>query len=295
MLPSGTGPSPHAGESNDADEFVDVMAMVDRDAPGGVHVMRAERPVVLTRPYNGIGDWLFCLAVLKLVNRQRPDVPLYVDFSQAHPPVPRLVPEAFELSDVVYTRGRPGGAARVTRDSLVYRKYPPANYIESTLHHLNDQTGLDVKFEPGVYPDFGIKWEPGGKYVVMIAHGKRRERHRKEWGYANLDALATRLVAAGYRVIQIGGAGDRKLRAASDHYLGRPFIEVAPVLANARAYVGLENGIAVLAGFLGVPELVIYDGHSWPDRLEFERLAKIPERIEVPAAAERVLQWLASC
>lgn len=254
----------------------------------------ASYPLCLTRPYNGIGDWLFCLAVLKLVNRQRPDIPIYVDFTvKGGLTLPRLVPEAFEASDVIYTAGRPVGPALFTNDSLVYRAYPPANYVESTVLHLNQQTGLNIEFEPDVLPSWGIQWEPpGSDYIVMISHGKRRDRHAKEWGYKNLDRLADMLASAGHKIIQVGSAHDGYLNAARDRYLGRPFHEVAPLLANARAYIGLENGIAVLAGWLGVPTCVIYDGHSWPDRLEAPRLCKIPERIEPGPAFERINTWL---
>lgn len=250
-------------------------------------------PVVIWRPYNGIGDWLFCLAVAKLLNRQRPDVELFVDFNLGNAyKLPDLVPQAFACSDVVYHTGRPASAARVTRDSLVYRAFPPENYIESTVLHLNDQTGVGIRYERHVFPDFGVRHTGDGDYVVMIAHGKRRERHRKEWGVANLSALARRLADAGLRVVQIGASTDRRLEAADGHVLGAHFSTVADVLAGARAYVGLENGIAVLAGYLGVPQVTIYDGHSHPCRLDFERHLKIAERIEPPAAATRVLAWL---
>jgi hypothetical protein len=50
--------------------------------------------LTITRPYNGIGDWLFCLAVLKYVNRQRPDIDVYMDFQHVRVGrLPGIVPQ----------------------------------------------------------------------------------------------------------------------------------------------------------------------------------------------------------
>lgn len=199
------------------------------------------------------------LACLKFVNRQRPDVRCFVDFAAARN-LPSLIPEAFEASDVYYAPGKPAGEPTwATRDSLVYRKWPPVSYIESMLVHLNDQTGLGLEFEPGVYPSWHAKREPRD-YVVLISQGKRRARQLKEWGCDNFQALATLLTRAGYDVVQIGARIDMPLRDVSRHVLGQKFVDVLQVLARARGFIGIENGMMVLAGFLGVPQITIYDG-----------------------------------
>jgi hypothetical protein len=254
-----------------------------------------DRPsLTLTRPYNGIGDWLFCLAVLKYVNRQRPDLPCYVDFrSVTQGTLPPIVPELYALSDVHYSSGHGPPGTTATRDSLVYRKWPPELYIASTVEHLNDQTGLGIHYEPGVYPRFpmaeGIE---RGDHVVMIAHGKRRRRMRKEWGLDNMRQLASSLAQRGVKIVQIGASVDSALPAASAHYLGAPAREVIRLLASARAYIGLENGIMVLAGFLGVPQVTIYDGASNPTRCDFAGQTKIVNRIEPPDASRSIFKWL---
>ncbi len=252
--------------------------------------------VTLMRRFNGIGDWLFCLAVLKFVNRQRPDVDCFVDFRSVPPDrgkrfmLQPIVSELYADSDVIYSPGRGPDGTLATRDDLVYRKWPPDNYIESTVHHLNDQTGFDIRYEPGVYPTFRSAQAERGDYVVMVGHGKSRIRTGKEWGIENFRELAYMLSARGIRVVQVGSAYDGDV--ADERYLGASGSKVVELLSGARAYVGLENGIMVLAGYLGVPQVTIYDGHSNPTRINFAKQMKMVRRVEPPEAAERVTAFL---
>lgn len=186
---------------------------------------------------------------------------------------------------------------------LIYRKWPPAGYIASTAQNWTDETGLALEHEPGVFPRFGPQSSPltwrGGGYVAMVAHGKTTERGGREWGWQNWAALADEL-ARHVPVVQVGKITDRPLRAACGRYLGRRFLDVARVLCGARYYVGPENGIAVLAGFLGVPHAVVYDGYQTDpplarqDRLDFARELKIVERLEVLEVLERLHTWEAN-
>jgi hypothetical protein len=248
------------------------------------------RSIVITRPFNGIGDWLMALNCVLFVNRQRPDVDVYVDFRAART-LPDLIPQAFAASNVRITSGRLPPRAKRTSDSLVYRKLPPQNYIESMVHHLNDQIDLGIEYERHVFPQFGIP-RSKGDYIVMLSQGKRRVRGGKEWGTPNLQALAIQLIAAGIEVRQIGSRHDCPLTGVAVRHLGASFHTVAHVLASARAFVGLENGIMILAGFLRVPQVTIYDGASRPQRVDFDDQLKLTQRIEPPQAAAEVLKWL---
>lgn len=251
-----------------------------------------EQGVCLQRPYNGIGDWLMALACLKMAQRQRPEIPLYADYAKARA-LPALVPQAFGDSDVRIEPGHAPARARVTRDSLVYRKRPPENYIESMLLHLNDQTGLGIEYEHRLFPRFRAARRPG-RYLVMVGQGKRRERHRKEWGSSNLQQLA-QILGRHYEIRQIGGRWDAQLPGTTLSLRGAHFNQVRDQLAGARAFIGLENGMMILAGFLGIPQVTIYDGHSDPIRSDFDNHLKIAERIEPPAAAELIRPWIETC
>lgn len=241
--------------------------------------------ITITRPFNGIGDWLFALGCIKYVNRQRPDVSVHVDFSKARG-LPAIVPELFRLSDARYIEGCPAGSI-VTHDSLVYRKRPPELFLASTLQHLNDQTGLAVEYEHGVYPSFGVRPESRG-YVVMIGHGKRRVMAGKEWGFENLSALGAMLLDSGLEVIQIGGDNDWRLPRANDHVMGASAEELLEVLAGARLFIGIENGLMVLCGYLGVPQITVYNGHAYPTRVDFDRQTKVTQKVDAEAVANIV-------
>lgn len=246
--------------------------------------------VTIWRPFNGIGDWLMALACVKYINRQRPDVDVFVDWSQVQR-FPLLVPELFALSDARFYIGR-GRDGLVTHDSLVYRKWPPTLFLESMVCHLNDQTDLAIRYEHGVYPHFGVEHRPVGNTIVMIGHGKKRgARVGKDWGWANFSRLAELLMARGFTVVQVGSAKDQPI-AGVRALLGVPAHEVVLVMAQARAFIGIENGISVLAGFMGVPQFTIYDGHGFPTRLDFAGQTKITERIEPEDACDRVAQSL---
>lgn len=258
-------------------------------------------PIVIKRPHDGIGDWLFALACCKYVNRQRPDVEVYVDMAAGRHKPPQLIRDLYGLSDVRHTMGPGPAGARATHDSLIYRKWPPDLYIESMVDHLNLQTGLGIRYEHGVYPAFDIGPKPAGQpYVVMIGHGKKRQRGGKEWGFANFRALAMLLRERGIRVLQIGAQNDGRLPSASARYLGRRGRDVVRILSGARAYVGVENGIMVLAGYLAVPQITLYDGHK-PNpphqaarRTDFEGQMKIIERVEPLDVANRLCAWMES-
>lgn len=252
--------------------------------------------LTLTRPWDGIGDWLFCLAVLKYVNRQRPEIPVFVEFAahRSRAGLPPLVRQLYEDSDVTWTAstGAPAGTL-ATRDSLVYRARPPESYLASTVEHLNQQTGLGVRYEPGVFPAFRGASPARGGYVCLIGQGKRRDRIGKEWGFVNFSGLARDLRHRGVELVQVGRASDPHLPGVSRRFLGGSGRDLVRLLSGARAFVGIENGIMVLAGFLGVPQVTIYDGYVLnATRTDFPGQAKLLERIEPPEAGARIFSWL---
>ena len=244
----------------------------------------------LQRPYTGIGDWLMALTCLKFVNRQCPDTEIFVDFKSARV-MPPIIEQAYDASDVQFRSGTGNADTVGTVDSLVYRNLPPENYIESMVLHLNRQTNLGIEYEHHVFPDFGFT-RRHKDYIVMVGQGKRRDRHRKEWGCQNLAKLAQLLMDAGHDVRQIGGKWDKAILGCSRFLRGEQFVNVAHELAGARAFIGLENGMMVLAGFLGIPQATIYDGHSRPGRTDFDNHLKLADRIEPEDAARELLEWL---
>ena len=251
--------------------------------------------LTITRPYNGIGDWLFCLAVLKFVNRQRPDIECFVDFDHIKVgQLPYIVPDLYSFADVRYAGGFGPKDGLVTHDSLVYRRWPPDSFIESTTMHLNDQTGLNIKYEPDVLPSFGIRHHGSKKRTVaMIGHGKRQDRYGKEWGLNNFQELARILRREhSVEVVQVGARYDIPLIHAERSVMGADAEELLERMAECALFVGIENGMTVLAGYLDMPQLTVYDGHGFPTRMQFPKQHKFIERAEPDAVASRVAAML---
>lgn len=248
----------------------------------------------LHRRYEGFGDWLFALAVARMVNRQQPRVQLHVK----HRVSDGLQAQAWKCSDVKWIPSKPRDSY-VDVYELIYRKWPPNNYIESTVANWNDLVPAHpIEYEHNIFPIFcnGRRWHGHGNYAVMIGHSKTTARGGREWGFNNWDALCREL-SRKIEIIQVGHQGSRLLRSVRAHKLGRRFPELVDILCGAKFFIGSENGLTVLCGYLGVPQVTIYDGHQIEEphnrcsRTEFSNQHKIARRIEPAEALEEIMTW----
>lgn len=135
--------------------------------------------------------------------------------------------------------------------------------------------------------------QPG--YVVLIPGCAARHPHKRWPHYA---ALATELLARGYRVVTAPGPDELALarEIPGDCLLGEQrwldWFELAGVLRHAGFVVGNDTGPSHLAACLGRPGLALFGPHSSAERTGIRRGAF--DAIEVEALAElsveRVLQ-----
>ena len=95
-------------------------------------------------------------------------------------------------------------------------------------------------------------------YVLMPSQGVGRISGHKEWGTANFGCLAEMLKCAGYCVVQVGLAGDQRLRAADEQHLQLSLEELVGLVRGSRMVVSLENGLSHLAGHLMHPCTTLY-------------------------------------
>jgi heptosyltransferase-1 len=118
--------------------------------------------------------------------------------------------------------------------------------------------------------DYGITtnrarsaWLPSDPYAVLVHAASARA---KLWPETHWIELATQLGKLGTRSVLPWGNGDERLRAEG---IARavpgvvvapslPLAEVPPLLAGARAVVGVDTGLAHLAAALKVPTVGIY-------------------------------------
>jgi ADP-heptose:LPS heptosyltransferase len=220
--------------------------------------------VLIRRRSDGIGDWLFLLACIKHYNKQRPGVRFYVDFElpqreRVNVELSPLVLDAFKNSDVVWYEPVPGQHYDATLQHVVYQQRSDVPYVESMLAQLVSATGMDVAYDPECLPKFiypELADRPR-KYIATVSKGKAATAF-KDWGRSRFDELASQFLACGYDIAQLGLTGDPRLASATSRWFGCSFDTVCGLLAGARLFVGLENGISVLASWLGTPTIVVY-------------------------------------
>ncbi|MBK7261699.1 MAG: lipopolysaccharide heptosyltransferase I [Rubrivivax sp.] len=124
---------------------------------------------------------------------------------------------------------------------------------------------------PDSAPDFGIRapaptWGAPDRYAVLIPNASRPE---KLWPEARWIAVGKRLQGSGFTpVVLWGSAAEQTLAeriAAGCDGEVPPFLrvhEMAAVLAQAQAVVGLDTGFTHLAAALGRPTIGIYCDHE---------------------------------
>lgn len=225
--------------------------------------------VLLRRRHDGIGDWLFMLACIKHYNEQQSGVQFYVDFeiaerNRAGAKLPPIIREAFECSDVTWywpEQARDRGFD-VVIPHVVY-KQDERPYVESMLAQLVIATGKDVEYRPELVPRFvypELEDRPA-TYVAIAPRGKK-ETAFKDWPIRCFDELSNALIERNVDVVQLGAFENPRLTRAARQYLGCSFDTVAGAIAGARMFIGIENGIAVLASWLGTPTVVLYQSGS---------------------------------
>lgn len=243
----------------------------------------------IARHHNGVGDWIMVLAALRWLRKQHPDVELVIDFRNA----PHIVQEAFAASDLIFEDARTcTDRPDVSIGHLVYPLRGAEPYMTGIARMLSDVTGRRIEPDRNDLPFAKIaRPVPDARAFSIVGHGKGITRGGKEWGRENFTALSVLLLELGYELRQVGGARDFPLPGAA-HCLGGTFAAAASLLLSTRAFIGIENGLMVLAGFLRMPLVTIYDGAPGAERIDFDRHLKITPHASPRAVLNEITQWL---
>jgi ADP-heptose:LPS heptosyltransferase len=220
--------------------------------------------LLLAREAFGFGDWVMTMSLVRMINRQHPEVA--IDFEIAG--VPRTC-----LEILLYSEGRAApvhGARREEYDRVVehvgypFRPVPKGRHIlESMVERFVEQTGLPLRYEPdalaryrGPAPDVATPRPP---FVLMPSLGKQRPFDaRKEWTPGSFAELARRLARSGVAVVQVGCRGDPPLRAARQRHFDVPLPVLHALMRRASLLVALENGLSHFAGHNALPTCTLY-------------------------------------
>jgi len=138
------------------------------------------------------------------------------------------------------------------------------HFIHGMVETFNKNTGLELAYQPEVFAktvrDKRVP-TPLQPYVVMPATGRvvQSSWAGKEWGVDNFQELAN-LLSEHYAIVQVGSDGDPDLECATVRYKGCSAEEVSYLLRGSALYVGIVNGLCVLAGQNNVKAYVVYCG-----------------------------------
>ena len=166
-----------------------------------------------------------------------------------------------------------GYDADSAREPIAARFYDRRYTISKTAHavtrnRLLAAAALGYTTDPAI--NFGLvspstvtNWLPAARYVVLLTATSRDD---KLWPESHWLALANQLKAQGFSAVFPGGSTPERERAARlaaalPGAIAAPALslpELASVLAQASAVVGVDTGLSHLAVALNVPTVAIY-------------------------------------
>ncbi len=241
--------------------------------------------LLLERKADGVGDWLFMLAAMKHVNRDFPELEIVVNFDKVKTPLPKIILEAYFSSDVRWRRfDSQTDKVEMHEPRIEHAIYPTGRHAigEPYIKGMVDQIGRiltrKIEYDPGLVPLFRGSGRPmmrdtlAPKGHVLICPSPKQIA--KDWGWDRYNSIAERL-ERDHPDMAIVSVGSEHEKPVGDDVAmhGLAFPTLLELMFSARAIVCGENCLAVLAGWLSTPTVVIYmrgDLH----RLEYPCLTK---------------------
>ena len=173
------------------------------------------KKLLACRKYNGLGDWIMAMSVLKMVNLQYPNIDIHVYVDREKKEFINRIYDIVDNMDVKLTRVlrvEPSEYDYYTKHMIYFeftaewhKQYPevPKDYVKNHLIHgmvkkFNEETKLNLKYDENVLARYKNIVPFGGQkpYVVMPSCGRHRLREEnctKSWGMDNYKELARRL------------------------------------------------------------------------------------------------------
>jgi len=110
----------------------------------------------------------------------------------------------------------------------------------------------------------GLRFGEGFVLIEPHVEDWKGSAPNKDWGQARYQAVADRLTADGYRLLQFRYPKAGPLLHGVEAASTKSFRDACAVLANAAAYVGPEGGLHHAAAAVGVRGVVIFGGFIPP-------------------------------
>ena len=228
------------------------------------------KSLLIYRNYLGLGDWIMTMTVIKLINKQFPDIKVYLNVKVRKEEMPPFILSVIKHFDVHisgltrynFPQNEEDNYDMCTGHFVYPNDWPDKHLIEGMIHSLKQSTGISLKYKPDVLAQYKGEYHRGivGKYVIMPSQGKERGYTGKEWAKGSFDKLSTELSDRGITVVQMAGLNEKKLLGA-DAWCSDPDIELYHTfIVRARLVVGIVNGLIHYSGHHRIPTLVLQLG-----------------------------------
>ena len=152
-------------------------------------------------------------------------------------------------------------------------------WVTTEIVHLSYQSGNGQHIAAQMAAKAGVALPLGWRPVLPLPSGTQRPRRRlvlqnscrgaryradtKEWPQDRWQEL-TRRLGRDFELVQVGVSADPVLPGVRDSRGRTTLFEVASLIANATAFVGLESGLMHVAAAMHTPAVIIYGGRTRP-------------------------------
>jgi len=237
--------------------------------------------------FRSLGDVCMGTTVLRAVKAKHPDATIdfmteksNVNTLEGNPDVNNIIigGSYFEALDVFAS----GGYDKIYKLNMI-------NHLETAWHHIKElqnqhlvewygkKAEVDVSGDKTIYvypsekdielADNLFKNLNSNKVIAMHtssgqhSYGNVKEQRveSKDWPIMFFDIIAERLIGKGYTVVQIGAPTDKKMEyeGVVDLTGKLSFKATAAFFKNCSGYFGVDSGPAYLAGWSGIPTLLV--------------------------------------
>jgi len=221
-------------------------------------ISTATKNLVLENDW-GIGDELLLSAVAREFTRAHPDASIWIRSRHGFrfPKYVRRdpVPNDARVVNVIYQNPTLYGPEN-------HSPYP-GHLVQQMLDKVALDTGLQAR-AVDVRPELELPTVEAREPRTVILHSRPNPRlSSKDWGLDRWKDLATLLIPAGVRLLQVGGKEEPILPEAED-LRGLPPSELPEVFCRTSAVVCVAGLLMHLAEATKTPAVVIYGGREHP-------------------------------
>lgn len=224
------------------------------------------KTMLIYRDYDGLGDWIMAMSVIKMVNLTYPNINVYVRHTLknrgALPYLIRQIINGFDCKIHATVYNNSDRKFDYVSGHLVYRRNERNHFVRGMIDVLNERTRLSIDFDSKNLSNYignAKEITVPKKYILMHSGGKRQSvsRSGKDWGTNNFNKLAY-ILSKNYEIVQIGKESDEFLNTAKYKYLGVDLSTLHYLMSNCLCFIGISDGLSVYAGHHNINQFTVF-------------------------------------